>query len=200
MKRRLALCLVLCAASVGPALAGEIRERTTFFMVRGKTFDELNRQLGMNGPDLGRGARHAGSTEVSFKSNVSYKNQPGGCGIRHAQVTLDLHTTLPRWASPANSSPDTRTLWKTLREDIATHEAEHSHIAKLWLKRIEAKLRTLPPERTCSAMEARVNESVRTLLKQHESEQIAFDAAESKRIDARLKRKLQENLSRVAKR
>lgn len=200
MKRTLALCAILGLASAGPALAGEIRERTTFFMVKGKSFDELNRQLGMKGPDLGRGARHAGSTDVSFMSDPTYKTVTGGCTIDHARVKLDLHTLLPRWSPPANSPRETRVLWKTLRDDIATHEAEHSRIAKSWLKRIEAELRALPAEKTCPAMEAKVNGTIRSLLKRHEADQLAFDAAEAKQIDARLARKLGDGASRLATR
>lgn len=200
MKRSLALCIFLGALSAGPALAGEIRERTTYFMVNGKSFDELNHQLGMKGPELGRGERHAGSTEVSFKADLSYKEVPGGCRIGQARVKLDLRTTLPRWAAPSNSTRETRTLWKVLRDDIATHEAEHSHIAKVWLKRIEDKVRTLPAEPDCRMMESRGNEEIRAMIKRHDADQLAFDAAESKRIDARLKRKIDENLGRVAAR
>ncbi|WP_082659748.1 DUF922 domain-containing Zn-dependent protease [Aureimonas sp. AU40] len=200
MKRSLALCIVFGALSAGPALSGEIREHTTYFMVSGKSFDELNRQLGMKGPDIGGGDRHAGSTEVSFKSDTSYKAVPGGCRIGQARVKLDLRTTLPRWSAPSNSTRETRVLWKTLRDDIATHEAEHAHIAKSWLKRIEDKIRSLPAEANCSLMESRANAEIRAMIKHHDADQLAFDAAEAKRIDARLKRKLDESMSRLAAR
>ena len=201
MKRILALCLTVGATlPTTHALSGEIRERTTFFMVRGKSFDELNRELGMKGPDLGKGERHAGSTDVSFKSNATYKPVAGGCAIAQAHVSLDLHTTLPRWNGPQNSSRETRVLWKILRDDIATHEAEHSHIAKSWLKRLETKIRSLPPQSSCAKMEALVNSETRALLKQHEAEQLAFDAVESKRIDARIQKKIEQQLHRVAAR
>lgn len=200
MKRSLALCMVFGVLSAGPALSGEIRERTTYFMVNGKSFDELNHQLGMKGPDLGRGERHAGSTEVSFKADMTYRTVPGGCRIGQARVKLDLRTVLPRWSAPTSSTPETRTLWKILRDDIATHEAQHSHIAKTWLKRIEDKVRTLPAEADCTLMEKRSNEQIRAMIKSHDADQLAFDAAESKRIDARLKQKIDRSLGRLAAR
>ncbi|WP_062235670.1 DUF922 domain-containing protein [Aureimonas sp. N4] len=201
MKRILALCLTVGATLPAThAISGEIRERTTFFMVRGKSFDDLYRELGMKGPDLGQGERHAGSTDVAFKANATYKPTTGGCGIAHAEVRLDLHTTLPRWSGPKNGSRETQILWKILRDDIATHEAEHSRIAKSWLKRIEATIRSLKPQPSCARMEALVNSETRALLKQHDDEQLAFDAAESKRIDARLERKINQQLHRVASR
>ena len=137
---------------------------------------------------------------MAFKSNVTYKQKEGGCHIDKANVRLDLHTTLPRWNGPQTSSRETRTLWKILHDDIVTHEAEHGRIAKSWLKRLEAKLRTLPAQKTCPQMEALVNAETRGMLRQHEEEQLAFDAAESKRIDARLKRKIDEAFHRVAAR
>lgn len=199
MKRRLALCLVVYAAALGPALAGEVRERTTFFMVHGKNFDELNQQLGMKGPDLGRGERHVGATDVAFKWDATYANVAGGCRVKQARVDLDLRMMLPRWSAPSASSRETRTLWKTLRDDIAAHEAQHSQIAKAWLKRIEAKVRALPVESDCAKMETRTNSEIRAMIKLHDAEQLAFDAAEAKRIDARIAHRIEEARSHAAR-
>lgn len=200
MRRIVVFSVALGLLSPFPALAGQIRERTTFFMVKGKTFDELNRELGKKGPDIGQGARHAGSTQVSFTGNVTYKNKPGGCGIDRARFQLDLHTTLPRWSAPRGADADTKLLWKILHDDIVTHEAEHANLAKDWLKRIERTIGALPAERTCPQMEKKVNALTRRLLKEHETAQLAFDARESRQIDARLQRKLDEHQRRIATR
>ena len=200
MKRAYAVAAGLAILSMTPAMAGNIKERTTYFMVKGSTFAELDRALGASGPritSLG-GERRAGATQVGFDGHVTYKPVGSRCGIGNASFSLDLHTTLPRWEPPKRADAETRILWKTLHEDIVTHERHHSVIAKNWLRRIEATVSKLPAERDCPSMERVVNATTRKLLAQHARAQLAFDADESEVIDARLQRKVAHNMRQLA--
>jgi len=199
MKRAFVVAAGLAFLAMGPASAGGIKERTTYFMVKGSTFAELDRALGVKGPRISAGGeRRAGATQVSFDGHVTYKPVGTRCGVDKANFTLDLHTTLPRWEPPKRADAQTRILWKTLHEDIVTHEEHHSVIAKTWLRRIESTVAKLPTQRDCATMERTVNAATRKLLDQHSRAQLAFDADESKLIDSRLQRKVAENIRRVA--
>ena len=182
MKCILATSLSLCLLPLSSASAGDIHERTSFFLIRGSTFDQLDRPIGMKGPHLGSSGRRAGITNVAFEDDATFKEIPGGCRIDRAGVKLKLHTTLPQWSSPHEATSQTKALWKKHRDKVAAHEAEHSRIAKHWLKRIEARIRSLPAEADCASMERRVASEMRSLRKQHDADQLAFDAAESRRI------------------
>lgn len=199
--KRLVLGVVLGSlAWVGPAVCGEIKETTTYFMVKGSTFAELDRALGLKGPLLASGERRAGATEVAFKGDLSYKLKGDGCRVDKARFRLDLHTTLPRWSAPSSAGPETKALWRTLHQDIVTHEAKHASIAKSWLKRLETEVGTLPAEPTCARMGIKANAATRALLLGHETAQRRFDAAEAKVIDARLARELAAKGHRIATR
>lgn len=194
--RLAATCAMIAVAfSPLPVLAGQIKESTTYFMVRGSTFDELDRAMGMSGPQLRNGGeRHAGSTQVSFNGDATYKTVNGQCGVDRASYRLSLHQTLPRWSAPKGADDRTRILWKTLRDDITTHENHHSAIAKAALKRMEDAVRELRPMPDCRQMAAKVDSVTKRIIADHDSEQLAFDASESRRIDARLARELRRNL------
>lgn len=194
---RLAVAMASVAASLFslPVLAGQVKESTTYFMVRGSTFDELDRAMGMHGPQLRNGGeRHAGSTQVTFDGNATYRTIGGRCGVDRASYRLSLHQTLPRWNAPKGADARTKILWKTLHDDIAVHENHHSAIAKTALKRIEDTVRGLPPMADCGKMEAKVNSTVRGIIADHDREQLAFDRSESRAIDSRLARELRRNL------
>lgn len=201
MRRFFVLAFGAGVLLMAPAHAGQIKERTTYFMVKGSTFAEIDRALGRKGPRITHGGeRRSGATEVGFGSNVTYRQVKGGCAVDRAAFDLDLHTTLPRWEPPRKADAQTRIFWKTLHKEIATHEHQHSVIAKEWHKRIEATVAAMPPERDCAAMERKVNATARRLLDAHSRAQLAFDADEARRIDSRLQRNVAENLRRAGHR
>lgn len=200
MKLALALASIAAATAAMPALAGQVKESTTYFMVRGATFDELDRAMGMTGPQLRSGGeRHAGATEVSFKGDATYRTANGRCSVDRANYRLTLHQTLPRWNAPKGADQRTRVLWKTLRDDVLTHENHHSAIAKAALKRIEDTVRELPPMANCEQMAAKVTAAVHRVIADHDSEQLAFDRSEARIIDKRLAAELRRNLEVAAR-
>ncbi|MBB3949586.1 DUF922 domain-containing Zn-dependent protease [Aureimonas jatrophae] len=196
MKFAVVMTSIVAMSVAVPAMAGQVKERTTYFMVRGSTFDELEHAMGMQGPQLRSGGeRHAGSTEVSFDGNATYRTVNGRCAVDRASYRLSLHQTLPRWNAPKGADARTKVLWKTFRDDVVTHENQHSTIAKSALKRIEDTVRELPPMADCAQMESKVNAAVRSIIQRHDRDQLAFDRSESRAIDARLARELRRNLA-----
>jgi predicted secreted Zn-dependent protease len=196
MKFAVVMTSIVAMSVAVPAMAGQVKERTTYFMVRGSTFDELEHAMGMQGPQLRSGGeRHAGSTEVSFDGNATYRTVNGRCAVDRASYRLSLHQTLPRWNAPKGADARTKVLWKTFRDDVVTHENQHSAIAKSALKRIEDTVRELPPMADCAQMETKVNAAVRSIIQRHDRDQLAFDRSESRAIDARLARELRRNLA-----
>ncbi len=176
--------------STGLAHGAEITERTTYFMVKGATFAEIDRALGVSGPLLSGGERHSGATKVSFRRNLEFAEKKGGCGVSRTNLRLDLVTTLPQWNAPRGADPKTRTMWKVLQRYIAEHEAHHSKIAKSWLERMNLELLGLPPERSCAQMEVVATRRARELLLGHEKAQREFDRSEARVVDAQLESKL----------
>lgn len=183
-------CLAAGCITTGSADAAEITERTTYFMVTGSTFSEVDRALGMTGPLLSGGERHAGSTKVTFARDLEFKAQKTGCRVSRTNLRLDLVTTLPRWNAPQKADGKTRTMWKVLQRDIADHEEEHSRIAKTWLNRMNTELLALPAEPSCARMEMVATQHAQVMLLAHAKAQQGFDRKEAKVVDSRLHSKL----------
>jgi predicted secreted Zn-dependent protease len=196
MKRAWVLSLAIGLCAAGSASSGEIKERTTYFMVKGQTLADLNSSFGQGGPMLGSGERHGGATQVMFGGDATYAEVGGTCRVDRAAFRLNLVTTLPRWSPPADATPEMKVVWRTLRNDVATHEAKHAEIAKRWLRQLETRVKALSPEPTCAAMKARVAMEKRDVLRQHDLAQVDFDRHETSRVDARVEHQLSRNLGR----
>lgn len=190
MRRLLISGLAAGCMSTGIAQGAEITERTTYFMVQGATFAELDHALGMTGPLLSGGERHAGSTKVTFTRDLEFKPQKTGCRVARTNLRLDLVTTLPRWNAPRKTDAQTRTMWRVLQRDIAEHEARHSKIAKDWLDRMNRELLALPAEASCARMEVVATRLSQQLQMAHAKAQNGFDRSEARIVDSRLNSKL----------
>ncbi|KQT57409.1 MULTISPECIES: DUF922 domain-containing Zn-dependent protease [unclassified Aureimonas] len=178
------------------AVAAEVKERTTYFTVRGSTLEELDRDLNRKGPLMSAtGVRHPGSTQVKFDGRVTYREAPNGlCSVGKTNLGVHLVKTLPKWSPPRAATAETRIVWKTLADDIARHEADHVKIAKLWLKKMESAIRNLGPSKSCEAMETRVDKVTATYLADHERAQRDFDTIEGREMNMRLRRLLKQNI------
>ena len=191
--------LTAFGASLGlddAASAGTIKQTTRFFAVHGATLAELNRDLNRTGPYVSdTGMHHPGATEVRFNGTVTYKSVSRGCAVDKANVGLNLDIMLPKWQRPHRVARHTVIVWNTLAADIKRHELQHAAIAKNYLKRMEMALRNLRPERSCSAMEARVNQVTDRYLSGHQQAQIEFDQVEGRQVNVRLRRALSRTLA-----
>ncbi|RFC65379.1 DUF922 domain-containing protein [Fulvimarina endophytica] len=190
------LAAALCLASLGaPATAGRISQSTEYFKVRGDSLAEIDRSLSQSGPILGgSGQRHPGATSVRFDGEVGYRRVPRGCEVAETDIHLELKTTLPRWVRRKTAEPHASIVWRTLADDIARHEKQHSEIAINYLKRLESVLRNLRPEPTCRQMEEKANRVMERYLAWHERAQREFDIVEGREIDMRLRKALLRNL------
>jgi len=194
MLRTLSLVAILFGTSM-TVRAADIREQTKYFSVTGTTLEELDRDLGRKGPLMaGTNMRHPGATEVKFDGKVTYLPVGARCKVARTQLTLRLVKTLPKWTSPKSASPSVAVIWNTLSDDIARHENDHAKIARSYVRRMESALRNLAPEKSCEAMEARVNAVSARYLAAHQAEQVQFDVVEGREMNMRLRRLLKRNI------
>ncbi|GGD18094.1 DUF922 domain-containing Zn-dependent protease [Aureimonas glaciei] len=190
---------VLILAVVLPASAADIRQKTTYFTVRGATLEELDRDLDRKGPLMSAtGSRHPGATTVKFGGKVTYKPEDGSCHVDSTALTLHVTETVPKWARPKAATATTAIIWKTLSDDIARHEAQHANIARGYVKKMESALRNLAPEPDCDAMQARVDAVSARYLAWHQQAQAQFDVMEGREMNMRLRRLLKANVADAA--
>ena len=116
---------------------------------------------------------------------VNYEKSSKGCAYREAKFRIEANVTLPRWQEQASSSdPGLRIAWKNLSAYARLHEAEHIAIAEHFAKKIGEELKAIPPKSTCDALDTAARRVLERNKREHNREQLSFDAREQKRLAA----------------
>ncbi|MDI7863894.1 DUF922 domain-containing protein [Rhizobiaceae bacterium n13] len=193
--------LVLAATIVVGGASGQafaetvIRKSTSYFQVRGKTAEQLDKELSYRGPmTKSTGSRHPGATRIKFGGSVTYAQQGGRCRIDSAKITLSTQIILPEWKGRKGASKDLQLVWDTLARDIKRHEERHAEIARNYARSMEKAILKLPPQRTCAAMKAKVAKVSRDEIDRHDRDQMRFDRIEAANFDSRMIRLLRYRL------
>lgn len=177
-----------------------IQKKITYFQIRGKTAEELDKELAYRGPvTKDTGSRHAGATKIKFGGSVTYVQKDGRCYVDRAKVTLSTHLILPQWKNRKGASKELRLIWDTLSRDIKRHEERHAEIARNYARAMEKAFLKLPPQKTCAAMQAMVAKASRDQIAQHDREQMRFDRVEAANFDNRMIRMLGYRLKAQSK-
>ncbi|SFB38969.1 Predicted secreted Zn-dependent protease [Rhizobium sp. NFR07] len=181
------LCVIPLAAHAEPV----ITKTYSYFRIGGRTAEDLDRELERRGPVTHTtGHRHPGATEIKFGGEVTYIERGGRCSVGGAKVTLRTNIILPRWSNQRRAAKDLRFIWDTLSADIKRHEERHAEIARNYARRLERELLGLPSRRNCDDVEALVSDLTKTMLAEHDAQQVRFDRVEAKNFDARMTRLL----------
>lgn len=184
----------------GQALAETvIRKSTSYFQVRGKTAEQLDRELSYRGPmTKSTGTRHPGATKIKFGGSVTYAQQGGRCRVESAKITLSTQIILPQWKGRKGASKELQLVWDTLSRDIKRHEERHAEIARNYARSMEKAILKLPPQRTCAAMQERVAKASRDEIDRHDRDQMRFDRVEGVNFDSRMIRLLRYRLEAMS--
>jgi predicted secreted Zn-dependent protease len=183
--------LLLFAAPGLASPAPLITKTYSYFSIGGRTAEDLDSELERRGPmTRASGFRHPGATQISFGGEVTYLEDTARCAIGGTKVTLKTRIILPRWKNRRAATGSLGLIWDTLSSDIKRHEERHAEIARNYARQLEQSLEQLRPQATCALLEARVGETTRRIVDEHDKEQLRFDIVESKNFDARMMRLL----------
>lgn len=180
----------------GPAAAEVIASKSySYFDIRGKTADELDRELSRRGPTAsGSSARHPGATKIRFGGEATYIQDDGRCRIGNVKVTVHTQIILPRWGNRMGAGKELSMIWDALSSDIKRHEERHAEIARNQARSMERAIRALPPQRSCETMQELVsNESARG-IEEHDQLQARFDRVEAVNFQKRMLRLLNNRI------
>lgn len=165
-----------------------VRKSTVYFSVGGRTATELDSALMRNGPKVGGMARHPGAAQIKFSGDIRYRESKSNCGVAAAHVKLNLRLILPRWKNRNSAPQGLAVLWDSLAGDIHRHEERHAEIATQHAHQMEQALRSLPPQKTCEAMQALVARTTDEQIALHDADQQRFDREEMANFEARIMR------------
>ncbi|TWF49706.1 DUF922 domain-containing Zn-dependent protease [Neorhizobium alkalisoli] len=200
VRRIFGAVFVLCVLP-GAALAEPVITKTySYFRIGGRTAEDLDQELEKRGPVThNTGHRHPGATEIKFGGDVTYVERDGRCTIGGARVTLRTKIVLPRWGNRNRASADLGFIWDTLSADIKRHEERHAEIARNHARQLERELLALSSSRSCDDLEKEVGATTKSVLEDHDRQQLRFDQVEATNFDARMTRLLQYRMDQKKK-
>lgn len=177
----------LLLASLGLlAACTAVGERTIvsvgYYKVDGDTFDELDQDIKLHGPNVTGVGKALASTDLKMMPQVRYGLADNGCEVKRARINVNARVTLPRHVNEDKLRDELASAWKNLAEYARIHEAVHLAIADRYALLMESSIMDLPRAKSCAEMRENVQATFSILFKQHHSEQLEFDAAEKIRI------------------
>jgi predicted secreted Zn-dependent protease len=179
---RIAL-MAAAALAVAACTSTESRITTTFYTIRGDSGADLDREIAAKGPLKGHALASAAIKFVPVA--VSYDESDGKCAFREAKFRIEAEMTLPRWQDHRQSSdPELRNAWKNLADYARQHEEHHVAIAEKYAAKIGTELKAISAKPDCDALDAAAQRVLKRNKRDHNREQLAFDAAEQKRLSA----------------
>jgi predicted secreted Zn-dependent protease len=194
---RLVLTLSMTLALCGQATAEVIATKTyTYFDIRGRTAGQLDEELSRRGPTAsGSSSRHPGATKIRFSGEATYVHRNGRCQLASAKVVVHTQIILPRWRNRRGASQELSVVWDALSSDIKRHEERHAEIARTQARTMERRIRSLPSQRTCEAMQEMVAEESSRGIEVHDRLQAQFDRVEAVNFEIRMMRLLSNRIN-----
>lgn len=177
---------MVVAAGLMLAACTSIGERTQisvgYYTVKGETFSELDRQISLHGPKVAGVGKALAATSIRMIPDVSFALSRGECRITRARINVKARVTLPRHANIKKVERELQRAWNSLEEYARLHETVHVAIADKYALRTENRILRLKPQENCAIMRTRILEISSEIFKQHDLEQLKFDADEQQRI------------------
>ena len=184
--------LVLLFLAFVPAACTEVGERTQlsvgYYSVFGRTFEELDQQIALHGPNVGHVGKALAATNIHMVPDFRFVSHGGKCHVASAHVAVQAHVTLPRLANPERVKRALSRAWDNLQQYARLHESVHVAIADSYALKAEKLISSLPAQDDCATLHANAVAAFHKLMNEHEREQLQFDEDEKERIAAIVER------------
>lgn len=174
------------------AACTSVGERTqlsvAYYSVSGESFSEIDQQIALHGPTVLGVGKALAATNVRMVPDFRFAMRGTMCEVVSARVDVKAHVTLPRLASQKRLRQELSQAWSNLEQYARLHESIHVAIADGYAVRTEREISALPGETTCEALRENAVAHFRSLMKEHERDQLKFDEEERTRIAAIVRR------------
>jgi predicted secreted Zn-dependent protease len=163
-----------------------VGERTqlsvAYYMIAGDSFDELDQQIAVHGPNVLGVGRALAATNVRMMPDFRFAQRDGQCHVLSARVSVQAHVTLPKLRSQQSLRAELSKAWDSLEHYARLHEWVHVAIADSHALQAEEAIRALPPRPTCEAIRAEAVSVFKRMMADHQRDQLQFDREERGRI------------------
>lgn len=116
--------------------------------------------------------------------SLKEKNGPEGCSVSSAKFRVEANITYPKWTDRKGASNELKQGFDIFSDYARLHEQIHVRIAEAAARTMEAEAYEIPPQKSCDRLAEKVKTMIAKVQKQHHKAQLAFDAAENKRLKA----------------
>lgn len=163
------------AAATTSQVAGGDLETVNLYDVKGRTLDELRRDVFSRGPyDRIKRQRFAGWTSWQIKWWLDHRADDETCTVTSARTETHVTYTLPRWREEHSAPLDLQQAWRRFLTALVEHEQGHGQLARELGDRIEVAIKQLPPHADCRELEREANELAEVMIRD-DTEQEAYD-------------------------
>lgn len=185
LKQRSIIIALATTVLLAGCVSTSTQVTTDYYLVRGSTAAEIDRDIRDKGPMRGHALAVAAISfePVSVLQEVSEEQ----CRFKTAKFRVVANVTLPRWAD-RNASDDRalRSAWSNLSRYAKVHEDTHVRIAETFARELGNEIEALEPRKTCERLDRDAKRVVQRIEREHNRAQLAFDAAEQRRLRALL--------------
>ncbi len=192
MKRLRQIALV---ATVLVPACSSVGERTqlsvAYYSISGESFAEIDQQIALHGPTVTGVGKALAATNIRMVPDFRFAMRGSQCEVVSALVSVKAHVTLPRLATQQRLRQKLSKAWNNLEQYARLHESIHVSIADGYAVRAEEEIRALEGEPSCEALREKAIARFRSLMVEHERDQLQFDLEERVRI-ANIVRRTQE--------
>jgi predicted secreted Zn-dependent protease len=176
----------IAASALLAALSGcsSTSVSTGYYNVSGSTGRALDRSIARNGPMSGDAFAATQLTIVPV--SIVPVETVEGCKLASAKFKLNAKITMPRWTDRNGASADLRDGFDMFADYAKLHEGIHVKIGEAAVQEMESEVLKIPPQKNCDILQTKVKSVLARVQAHHHKTQLAFDAAEDKRIKALL--------------
>ncbi len=157
---------------------------TGYYEVSGATGKALDRSIASNGPM--RGHAFAATQLTIIPVAIVPVETEEGCRVRSAKFRVKADITMPRWTNRQGASRDLQDGFDMFADYARLHENVHVKIGEAAASEMETSVLEIPPQKSCDRLTTKVKAVISDVQARHHKAQLAFDAAEDKRITALL--------------
>lgn len=162
------------------AACNSTRVSTGYYDVSGSTGKALDNSIARNGPM--RGDAFAATQLTIIPVSIVPLTTAEGCKVRSAKFRLNAKVTMPRWKDRAGASDSLQEGFDMFSDYARAHENVHVKIGEAAAREMEKEVLAIAPQKDCATLEKKVTAVLTKVQAKHHKTQLAFDAAEDRRI------------------
>jgi predicted secreted Zn-dependent protease len=174
-----AAAAIASAASIASARP-DTATRYTYYTVKGKSAKELDDAMYRSGPRI-QGLHGYASTKYVTPSWETQFRQGKNCGVGRISLKMNFEIRLPQLAKGSNLASPVKSRFTSFLSFVRRHEETHRAIWIACGKSAEQAALRLTAD-SCGALQGKVAAAIRTVMNKCDAKQVAFDAAERKRL------------------